>query len=128
MAECLLKHAFSVHGSAAEVRSAGLGAVVGHPADDHVLTLMRRRGLDLSEHRAVQVNRDMLRWAQLVLVMEESHRAQLRHLDPAAAGKVMLLGHWTGYEVSDPYRRTLEIFEHTEGLIDVAVNSWMERL
>ena len=128
MAECLLKHAFSVHGRPSEVRSAGLGAVVGHPADDHVLTLMRRRGLDLSEHRAVQVNREMLRWAQLVLIMEKSHRAHLRILDPAVSGKVMLLGHWTGWEVSDPHQRTLDVFEQTEGLIDSAVDSWMERL
>jgi protein-tyrosine phosphatase len=128
MAECLLKQAFSVRESAVEIRSAGLGAVVGHPADEHVLLLMRRRGLDLSEHRAVQVNREMLRWAQLVLIMEESHRAHLRNLDPTVSGKVMLLGHWTGCEVSDPYQRTLDVFEQTEGLIDSAVDSWMERL
>ncbi len=128
MAEYLFKQAFEQNGRIADVRSAGLDAVIGHPADEHVQRLMRDRGLDLSEHRAVQVNRDMLRWAQLVLIMEESHRAQLRNLDPTASGKVMLLGHWTGCEVTDPYRETLEVFEQTQRVIDAAVESWMERL
>ncbi len=128
MAECLFKQAFDQNERLADVRSAGLDAVIGHPADEHVQRLMHDRGLDLSEHRAVQVNRDMLRWAQLVLVMEESHRAQLRNLDPTVSGKVMLLGHWTGSEIADPYRQTLDIFEQTQRVIDSAVESWMERL
>lgn len=128
MAECLFKQAFEHSDRIAHVRSAGLDAVVGHPADEHVQRLMRDRGLDLSQHRAVQINRDMLRWAQLILVMEESHRAQLRNLDPTASGKVMLLGHWTGSEVTDPYRQALEVFEQTQRVIDLAVDSWMERL
>lgn len=128
MAETILRDALSGHGRLGEVRSAGLGALVGHPADEHVQRLMQRRGLDVSAHRAVQVNRDMLRWADLILVMEDPHRLQVRTLEPTVAGKVMLLGHWIGREIGDPFRQTLEVFEHTEALIDQAIDAWIKRL
>jgi protein-tyrosine phosphatase len=111
-----------------EVRSAGLGALVGHPADDKVRLLMDRRGVDVSAHRGAQVNRDMLHWAELVLVMEEAHRSELRLIEPSASGKVLLLGHWIGSEIPDPYMEDLSVFEETLALIDLAVGSWVERL
>ena len=128
MAECLLRYGFAARGQGVDVQSAGLGAMVGYPADEQVQLLMRRRGLDLSEHRAVQVNRDMLRWAELILVMEESHRARIRSLEPSISGKVMLLGHWTGDEVADPYGEELAVFEQTQDIIEKAVASWLDRL
>ena len=62
MAEAVMRQALLDRGRVVDVRSAGLGALVGHPADDNVRQLMEQRGIDVSGHRAVQVNRDMLRW------------------------------------------------------------------
>jgi len=128
MAEALLRQAFLQEGRAVEIRSAGLGALVGHPADDSVRLLLQRRGIDASGHRAMQVNRDMLHWADLILVMEDEHRAELRMREPSAAGKVLLLGHWIGSEIPDPYMQDLSVFEDSLALIDQAVASWIERL
>jgi protein-tyrosine phosphatase len=128
MAEAVLREAFRAQGRSVEVRSAGLGALVGHPADDSVRSLMERRGLDVSGHRGAQVNRDMLHWADLVLVMEEAHRSELRQIEPSASGKVLLLGHWIGSEIPDPYTEDLSVFEDTLVLIDRAVDSWVDRL
>lgn len=128
MAEAVLRQGLLDRGGEVDVRSAGLGALVGHPADDKVRLLMERRGIDLSGHRAIQVNRDMLRWADLVLVMENAHRLELRRREPSAAGKVFLLGHWIDAEIPDPYLKPLFVFEQTLDLVDRAVESWMDRL
>jgi protein-tyrosine phosphatase len=128
MAEAVMRKAFLERGREGDVRSAGIGALVGHPADDNVRLLMERRGIDVSTHRAVQVNRDMLRWADLVLVMEDAQRSALRRREPSSAGKVFLLGHWIGAQIPDPYLKPRSVFEQTLDLVDGAVASWMDRL
>jgi protein-tyrosine phosphatase len=70
----------------------------------------------------------MLLWADLVLVMEEGHRAELRRLAPSSAGKVFLLGHWIGAEIPDPYMQELSVFEGTLELIDQSITGWIDRL
>jgi protein-tyrosine phosphatase len=128
MAEALFVQALRARRPGTAVRSAGLDALVGHPADEAVERLLCQRGIDVSSLRAVQVCRDMLQWADLVLVMEDAHRAELRQLQPSAAGKVFLLGHWISAEVPDPYRMSESAFREALALIDRAVATWVERL
>ena len=115
-------------GQKATIRSAGIDALVGHQADPDAQQVALQRGMDLSEHRAVQVNRDLLHWADLVLVMEEAHRAELRARQPGSSGKVLLLGHWNQLEIPDPYRQGVGMFEQTMDLIEGSIASWMQRL
>jgi len=128
MAEAALRSAIEHKGRTIAVRSAGLDALVGHPADQNAQTVAHQRGLDLSEHRAVQVNLDMLRWANLILVMEDTQRAELRDRQPDTAGKTLLLGHWDQSQVPDPYRGDLRLFEHTMDLIERSTAAWMARI
>jgi protein-tyrosine phosphatase len=128
MAEAIMRQAFLDQGREVDVRSAGIDALVGHPADDNVRLLMDQRGIDVSGHRAIQVNRDMLHWADLVLVMEDTHRSELRRREPSVIGKVLLLGHWIGEQIPDPYLKPLSAFEQTLDLVDRALKSWMDRL
>lgn len=128
MAEGLLRRALNPHGGGLAVTSAGLDAVVGAPADAMACSLMEQGGIDISPHRGRQLNRAMLRSADLVLVMEQAHKTELARLDPAVRGKVFLLGHWTGEEVPDPYQRGAEAFADTFGRIERAVAAWTPRI
>ena len=56
------------------VESAGLGALVGHPASEHSVALMDELDLDISGHRARQIHPDMVSEADLVLGMKPGHR------------------------------------------------------
>ena len=49
MAEALLRDALREQQDII-VESAGLGALVDHPASEYAVTLMRERGLDISRH------------------------------------------------------------------------------
>jgi protein-tyrosine phosphatase len=128
MAEVAMRNLIDSSGRSIAVRSAGLGALVGHPADPNAQTVAQKRGLDLSQHRAVQVNRDMLNWSELILVMEDEQRAELRDRAPNTAGKTMLLGHWSQSQVPDPYRGDLALFEQTMTLIEQSIVAWIRRI
>ena len=127
MAEALLRDA--LRGQAEmTVESAGLGALVGHPADKFAIELMRERGIDITSHRARQLHPDMVSAADLILVMEHGHKKAIDGLDQAARGKVQRLGEWQDMEISDPYRQPKEVFADALQDIEDGVADWVERL
>ena len=127
MAEALLKDALSERQDIT-VESAGLGALVDHPASEHAVTLMRERGLDIDQHRARQITPDMVNAADLVLVMEAGHRRAIDMNEPAARGKIYRLGEWQDRDISDPYRQPREAFEAALSDIDEGVAEWARRI
>ncbi len=110
------------------VESAGLGALVGHPASDFAVELMRERGVDITSHRARQLHPDMVSAADLILVMELGHKKVIDEVEPAARGKVHRLGEWQDREISDPYRQPKEVFAEVLKDIEDGVADWVERL
>jgi len=112
------------------VESAGLAALVGHEADATAAELAEQIGLDLRQHRARQVDIDHLRRADLILVMSEGQRGQVRTLDPTSAGKTMLISHWLPGkpDIPDPYKKSREAFVHVNHLLEEAVHAWLPRL
>lgn len=97
--------------------SAGLGALIGHPADPMAVELLKERGIDLSTHVARQISTQMIREFELVLVMESWQVKETEKLSPLARGKVWRLGHWRDFDIPDPYKRPREAFERSlEGI------------
>ncbi len=127
-AEFLLRQGSEVIARPVEVLSAGVDALVNHPAEETTCAMMQSRGIDLSAHRARQLTRERLRWAELVLVMEQHHRDAVLALDPTARGKTFLLGHWTNREIPDPYRRGDDAHAEALRLIEAAVGPWVDKL
>lgn len=129
MAEILLRRHLLQAGRRVEVRSAGVGALVDHPADQPARERMKARGLDLEPHRARQFDSELARWADLILVMERAQRDAVIDIEPTARGKTYLLGHWDGgKEVPDPYRQSEAVYDESLALIDQALASWVKRL
>lgn len=128
MAEFLLRQRLSQGGGKAEVRSAGIGALVNHPVDAIVFSLMQAKGLDLTPHRGQQVTQNLTRWAELILVMEPHHKEAVVDMDPTARGKTFLLGHWTGQEIPDPYRQENEVYAQSLELIEASIDPWLKKL
>jgi len=111
------------------VDSAGVGALVGHGADETVVSLMKNHDIDITEHKAKQVTRTILSQFDLVLVMEQSHIEAVTKIAPEARGKTKLLGCWLGNkEIPDPYKKSYEIYELADSMIIQAVESWMPYL
>jgi protein-tyrosine phosphatase len=127
-AEYLFRHRLG-EGRSVQVSSAGLGALVGHGVDRTALELLREHDIDGSAHRARQLDRSLLRSADLVLAMERDHVVSITRMAPEASGKVFLLDRWgTGQDIPDPFRQSRPAFEHVYTLIDNSVNSWLKYL
>ena len=127
MAEALLKSALRGQDDCT-VESAGLGALVGHPADDYAVELMKEMGEDVSDHRARQIHPDMVKKADLVLVMESGHKRAIDTADPTARGKVHRLGEWQDRDIDDPYRQPKAAFADVLEEIQEGVASWVTRI
>ena len=110
------------------VISAGLTALVGMPADPTTQLVASNFGLDLSPHRAQQVNAAMCHKSDLILVMEAFQKAEMERLFPAVKGRVFLLGHYNQTEVVDPYRQPLAQYEASYHAIARGVSDWVSRI
>ncbi|MBR0564513.1 low molecular weight phosphotyrosine protein phosphatase [Azoarcus sp. L1K30] len=128
LAEFLLRERLAAAGKKVEVRSAGIGALVGHPADDTTQDVARKHGTALDGHRAQQLDTELTRWADLILVMEKHHFDAVTDLDPTARGKTFYLGHWNKAEIPDPYRRGEDVHEEVHQAIAGAVEKWIAKL
>jgi protein-tyrosine phosphatase len=128
MAEALLKSRLADSHPEVKVDSAGLGALVGHPADPIARELMQERGIDISSHRARQLTPEMSSQYDLILTMEESQIYEVLTADPSAWGKVHCLGKWDDFAIPDPYHQSRGFFELALTLIDQGVADWASRI
>ncbi|MEV0999106.1 hypothetical protein [Nonomuraea sp. NPDC050202] len=71
--------------------SAGVRALVGHPMAPHAITALDRLGLNGRAHRARLLDHDLIGSSDLLLTMEDAHRAVAVRLDPRAAAKTFTL-------------------------------------
>jgi protein-tyrosine phosphatase len=108
------------------VESAGIGALVGHGADEKAIAVMDELGYDLRAHRARQLDLALAREFELLLVMESGHQAWIESTFPALRGRIFRMGHWQGRDVPDPYRRPEAEFRAARDLIREAADSWLD--
>lgn len=88
-AEHLLRSGLA--GTGIEVASAGTSALVGEPLDADVAAALRARGVDPPATSARQLDRALLRAADLVVVMSAAQRSAVVGVDPAAVRRTFLL-------------------------------------
>ncbi|TKA98127.1 low molecular weight phosphotyrosine protein phosphatase [Cereibacter changlensis] len=111
------------------VGSAGLGALVGHPADPLASEVAAERGLSLEGHKGRQFTAELGREYDLILAMEPRHRAEIIRMAPQLSGKTMLFDQWTGARgIEDPFRRPRELHRQVQDQIARAAEAWVQKL
>lgn len=129
MAQGLLKHTVSQICSNEThelmVKSCGLTALVGQPAVESAINVMQQKGIDITDHRAQQIDEKHINWADLILVMEEMHREVIHARVPSSRGKVFKLGHFSDIDIPDPYRQPKDKFVEVLDMIDEGVSEWV---
>ncbi len=111
------------------VASAGIGALVGQPADDTAREVASDKGVSLDGHVARQFTPEMGAEQDLILVMEPGHRRQILREAPQLQGRVMLFDQWTGaIGIADPYKRPRAFHEATFDEVHRAAHAWADRL
>jgi protein-tyrosine-phosphatase len=96
-----------------QFESAGTSAWDGAPASDGAMLVGLERSLDLNQHRARQLNRDLVERADLVLAMGPHHLERIEAL--GGTGKSHLLRDFASRgadsrAISDPFGGDLDIY------------------
>jgi protein-tyrosine-phosphatase len=128
LAEALLKSELkALKVEDVSVLSAGLYAFPGSPPDPQMTAYLSSMGVSFEPHEARQMSRQELDWADLVLVMERRHEADLEKLWPDAKLKVQLLGKYVagGWEddIPDPFGNSPYHYRLAQSQITLAVKS-----
>lgn len=111
------------------VTSAGIGALVGHAADKTAASVASSHSVSLDGHVARQFDARIGGDADLILVMEKGHKAQITRDMPHLSGKIMLFDHWEGGKgIDDPYEKSAEFHEVVFQKVSAAAKGWAQRL
>ena len=114
-----------------EILSAGTSAWDGAPASDGALLVGMERGLDLSQHRAQTLSRELVRDADLVLAMGPHHLERIDAL--GGGGKGFLLTDFasrgaSARPVNDPIGGELDMYRTTADELELEVRRVFDRI
>jgi protein-tyrosine phosphatase len=134
MAEHIVRHHAEQEGLDVEVDSSGTGRWhVGDAADERTVATLRRAGYR-SAHRARQFEAAWFDRYDLILALDQGHRADLLRLAPdeEARRKVRLLREFDpdarDLDVADPYYRRDSAFEEVREQIEAAVPGLLDHV
>jgi len=100
-----------------EVRSAGTVAMGGLQAAHYARQVVRDYGGSIDRHRTISLDRELVDWADLILVMEYKHYETVLEINPDAVVKTFLLREYkrrTKYtEVPDPVGRDQSAYQQS---------------
>jgi protein-tyrosine-phosphatase len=107
------------------VGSAGFLAP-GHLSPAHAVAAAETLGIDLSDHRSRQLTGDLIRGADLVLVMDGTQQQAITTVHGHRSGTTLMLGDFDPEPIStrgipDPYGRSLGAFVRCYGRVDRCV-------
>jgi protein-tyrosine-phosphatase len=114
-----------------DVASAGTSAWDGAPASDGALLVGMERSMDLSQHRAQSLSRELVDDADLILAMGPHHLERIEAL--GGAGRAFLLSDFASYgasvrPISDPIGAELDVYRATVDELEEEIRRAMDRI
>ncbi|MCG2711045.1 MAG: threonylcarbamoyl-AMP synthase [Candidatus Omnitrophica bacterium] len=102
------------------ISSAGVAAYEGMPASNEAIFVMRKSGVDISEHKARRVTDEMLKQADFILVMEQGHKQYILKKRIELTKKVFLLKEFAEDQpgelsIQDPIGMSIGFYEKVAG-------------
>ena len=114
-----------------QVSSAGIYASDGQTASENAQKVMQAKSCDLSNHSAQQVTQELVKNAELILTMTQSHRLQLASDYPENSSKIHLFRSFFDQgdsDVMDPFGGNLDDYAHCAKDIEAAIPSILNYL
>lgn len=112
------------------VFSRGVSAEVLSRSTPETIAVLKELRIDISNHNTMMLIDKDVEEADLILVMEESHREEILNKVPSAKNKIYLLaefGLWGGkmqegsFEVNDPIGKSLQTYKDTLTIIRFSI-------
>lgn len=119
MAEAIFREKTKNFADACNVLSCGISAFPGDAASENAVKVMAKRGIDISSHRARQINSYIIDEADFIICLSFSHYGALRSI---AQDKLLLLGDG----ISDPFGGSEEAYSLCADEIEKAVEALLE--
>ena len=124
MAEALLKQRFPDK----IIDSAGVGALIGHPADPAALEIMSKQQIDITNHIAKQIDEQLAKKVDLIFTMSDGQTKWIEERWPFCRGKTFKLGHWMDKDIADPYKHEMSAFETAYQDIVDGLAQWTDKI
>lgn len=120
----------SPHPGPWQVASAGTWARPNAPAAALMVQVAEEWGIDLRDHRAQEVNAQLLAEQDLVLVMERGQKEALALEFPWVTPRLHLLSELAGpaYDVADPIDQALDDYQATAQELDELIERGLARM
>jgi len=113
------------------ISSAGTGAWEGKSASEGAYLVAIENSLDVSDHRANLLTRELIDRSDVVFTMARHHRLRVQEL--GGEGKVFLLGEYAGLsgdeaEVADPYGGDITVYRETYQELETVIGLVVDRM
>lgn len=132
MAEAYLKKRAGEEGLAADVRSAGTLGIDGVEPAANTIAVLKEEKIDPAEYKSAALTKDIIDWADVILVMEHMHKEKVMGITPAAEEKIFFLGKFGGKAenniIPDPIGRPLGLYRITFNLIKESIEELIKWL
>ncbi|NLB88124.1 MAG: low molecular weight protein arginine phosphatase [Syntrophomonadaceae bacterium] len=117
MAEALLAALWQEQDNDLELKtlSAGVFTLDGMPASEEAIQVMKEYGIDISNHRSKQLTEDIIKQANLILTMTDSHRKTIMDKFPDYKSLVFTINEYIDLDgdIVDPFGRGLQAYYET---------------
>ena len=114
-----------------ECASSGTSAWETAPASDGALLVAMERGMDLSDHRAQTLTRELVQVSDLILAMGPHHLERIEAL--GGEGKGFLLSDYASHgkskrPISDPIGAELDVYRATADELEEEIRKVLDRI
>jgi len=115
-----------------EVLSRGVMALEGLNATQEVKQILKEEGIDAYSHISRKVSTEVIKRADLVLVMERLHEEEINRILPQAKNKVFLLKEFARLDgdddlnIYDPISKPLETYQQVFAVIKEAIERMLK--
>jgi len=97
-----------------KVSSAGIAALLSYGIYGVLEKVLKEEGIDVTNHKPTQVTSDMVRDADLILVMERRQKEAILEMAPEVANRMFLLKEFAGekenLDIPDPIGQPEEVY------------------
>lgn len=131
MAAALLEDMAKNKGISLDVKSAGIYALDGQRATRGAIEALKYSNINIEDHRANIVHRDLLKEADLILTMARSHKLELISRFGDFHEKIYTLNEYAyGIEkdIADPFGGSINIYRNTKDEIETVLNEIVNKI
>ena len=115
-----------------EVKSAGTLGIQGLKPTKEALKMIENEGINTQGYNSKVLTRDLVDWADVILVMEPSHKIKVLELGNSSENKLYFLGEFNPEKgdiiIPDPIGRSLAFYRVTFGIIRQSIEEFLKCL